>query len=275
MDVIRGSALRSMSRRLISIASFLLVAVSATAPQAVAVPLADNYGSGGIAITDVDPGGPSGNSSGGGGSPGERWYAYRSVAVGPDGLCWESHVTNDPEEAAAYNSVYSPEAVAGDGLASLPQCPSDSGAPAPPTPEQLARDFWATRQLPTPTLDVTPDYAVSGKRVYLQITGARATTFHVDNPIGPAVDINATSRYVVDWGDGTPPTTTTSQGGPWPDGDVTHVYDRAATSVTIRVTQQWSATWTAATGPGGTLDDLRTGSTLTLRVEQVQPVRNR
>ncbi|HVF74938.1 MAG TPA: hypothetical protein VM938_07800 [Acidimicrobiales bacterium] len=241
---------------------------------AAALPVADNYGSGGIAVTDSAPG-ASGGGGGGGGSS-EQWYSYRSVDVGPDGLCWAYHSTTDAAEAAAYNSVYSPNAVAGDGLASLPPCPTGAGAPAPPTPEQLARDFWASRQLPAPTLDVTPDYAVAGKRVFLQIAGAKATTFHVDNPLGPAVDINATSRYVVDWGDGSPPTTTTSQGGAWPDGDVTHVYDRATTAVTIRVTQRWSATWTAGGGsPGGTLDDLQTGSTLTLRVEQVQPVRNR
>ncbi len=239
-----------------------------------ALPVADNYGSGGIAVTDSQPSTPGG--SGGGGADGERWFGYRSIDVGPDGLCWAYHVTRDADLAAAYNRVYGDEAVAGDGLATLPSCPTDAGTPAPPTPAQLASDFWASRQLPNPTLDITPDYAVAGKRVYLQIAGTNRTSFHVDNPIGPAVDINATSRYVVDWGDGSPPTTTTSQGGPWPNGDVTHVYDRAQATITIRVTQQWSATWQATGNAGqGTLDDLRTANSLTLRVEQVQPVRNR
>jgi hypothetical protein len=122
-------------------------------------------------------------------------------------------------------------------------------------------------------LAVTPDYAITGKTVYLRIGGAPTATFHVDNPLGPAVDIAATSRYIVDWGDGSAPTTTASQGGPWPDGDVTHVYDRAASTVTITVTQAWSATWTAGPGEGGALDNLRTGGSLSLRVEQLQAVR--
>lgn len=233
-------------------------------------------GNGTIIVTDDTPGVPGAPAARGGGAN-QQVYSYWAVTYVAGGFCRELRYTYDKAEADAYNYAYRREAAEANGVPQLPQCPTDAGAPAPPSPEQLARDFWATRQLPSPTLDITPDYAVAGKRVYLQITGPKATTFHVANPIGPAVDISATSRYVIDWGDGTPLTTTNSQGGPWPDGDVTHVYDRATTTVTIRVTQRWSATWTAATatGPGGTLDDLRTGSTLTLRVEQVQPVRNR
>ena len=228
-----------------------------------------------IDVTDSNPGVPGAPAERGGGGGDRQVYSYWAVSYVAGGFCRERRYTYDQAEAAAYNYAYRREAAEANGVPQLAECPTDAGAPAPPTPEQLARDFWATRQLPSPSLDITPDYAVSGKQVYLQITGPKATTFHVDNPLGPAVDISATSRYVVDWGDGTPPTTTNSQGGPWPDGDVTHVYDRAAGTVTIRVTQRWSATWTAEAGPSGTLDDLQTGSTLTLRVEQVQPVRNR
>lgn len=263
-----------MSKRIISTALAGIVWIL-SAP-AHSTPGADNYGSGGIAVTDAQPGGASGGAGGGGGGSSQHWYSYRSVDLGPDGLCWAHHITTDAATAAAYNSVYSDDAVAGDGLAGLPECPANGVAPAPPTPEQLARDFWEVRRLPNPTLDITPDYAVAGKRVYLQIGGAKRTSFHVDNPLGPAVDINAHSTYVVDWGDGTPPTTTDSQGGPWPHGDVTHVYDRATDATTIRLSQQWSANWRAADGSAqGALADLRTGSTLTFRVEQVQPVRNR
>lgn len=244
------------------------------APHAVAQSQVIGGSNGRIDVTDDDPGAPGAPAARGGGSN-RQVYSYWAVSYIAGGFCRELRYTYDRAEADAYNYAYRREAAEANGVPQLAECPVGAGAPAPPTPEQLARDFWTTRQLPNPTLDITPDYAVAGKQVYLQITGAQSTTFHVDNPIGPAVDIDATSRYVVDWGDGTPPTTTTSQGGPWPDGDVTHVYDRATSAVTIRVTQRWSATWTAAAGPGGTLDDLRTGSTLTLRVEQVQPVRNR
>ena len=82
----------------------------------------------------------------------------------------------------------------------------------------------------------------------------------------------ATSRYVVDWGDGTV-TETTSQGGPYPNGDVTHVYGDQADSITIRVQQRWSATWSAG-GPPAALDPLQTAAALSFRVVQVQAVRN-
>ena len=250
-----------------------LVALGTSAEIVWAVPRADEYGTGDIVVTDGRPASPGESSQG---ASDAVWYSYRSVEVGPDGLCWRRHSTTDKALASAYNSVYSEEAVAGDGLAQLPQCPTDGTTVAPPSPAELARDFWDVRRLPSPTLAVTPDYAITGKPVYLRIGNPRTTTFDVDNPLGPAVHINATSRYRIDWGDGTAPTTTTSQGGPWPHGDVTHVYDHAVPQgVTITVIQLWSATWTAGPGTGGSLDNLQTAGTLTLRVEQLQAVRNR
>lgn len=153
--------------------------------------------------------------------------------------------------------------------------------PATPRPERTpaevaddrARSFWDVRVLPDPGLKVVPDYAITGKLVYLQITGAKDQRFEVDNPIGDDVTINAASRYLIDWGDGTPDTTTTSQGGPWPNGDVTHTYTDSAPTRTITVTQLWSARWAAGANRGD-LRDLQTSSTLTLAVTQLQAVRN-
>ncbi len=158
-------------------------------------------------------------------------------------------------------------------ISRLPDCtPAAVSSPAE-VADGLARSFWDVRVLPSPVLKVVPDYAITGKPVYLQIEGPRDQAFHVDNPIGDDVAIAATSRYVVDWGDGTTETTT-SQGGPWPSGDVTHTYTDAAAAMKITVTQLWSAAWTA--GPaGGELGDLRTTSTLALPVTQLQAVRNR
>ena len=126
--------------------------------------------------------------------------------------------------------------------------------------------------LPDPVLTVVPDYAITGKLVYLQIGGPTDQHFDVHNPIGDDVRITATSRYVVDWGDGTT-VTTASQGGAWPRGDVTHTYERTSPGEPIRVTQEWTAHWTAGTG-GGDLSDLRTSATLVLPVSQLQAVLN-
>ena len=120
---------------------------------------------------------------------------------------------------------------------------------------------------------MSPDYAITGKPVYLQITGDQTRQFDVPNPFGPPITIEATSRYVVDWGDGQPPTATTSTGGPWPSGDLTHAYATATEARTITVAQHWSATWRAG-DQQGTLDTLRTDGALTFRVTQVQAVRN-
>ena len=126
--------------------------------------------------------------------------------------------------------------------------------------------------LPSPVLRTAPDHAITGKLVYLEIGGAREQRFDVANPLGDDVVVTATSRYVVDWGDGTTDRTS-SQGGPWPHGDVTHTYTHKSPAATITVTQLWSARWTAG-GAAGDLDDLRTTSTLGLRVTDLQAVRN-
>lgn len=230
-------------------------------------------GNGTVVVTDTAPERPGSNGEG---APGRQVYSYWAVAFAEGGFCRERRYTYDKAEADAYQYAFNRQAAEANGLAQLPQCPTDGTTVAPPSPAQLAADFWDVRRLPSPTLAVTPDYAITGKPVYLRIGNPRTTTFDVDNPLGAAVHINATSRYRVDWGDGTPPTTTTSQGGPWPHGDVTHVYDHAVPrGVTITVIQLWSATWTAGPGTGGSLDNLQTAGTLTLRVEQLQAVRNR
>ena len=156
------------------------------------------------------------------------------------------------------------------------ECP-DPAAPVGRTPAQVAdeaaRSFWDVRILPDPVLKVVPGYALTGKPVYLQIDGTREQRFEVANPLGADVAITAQSHYEVDWGDGSPRTTTRSNGGPWPDGDVTHTYTHVSPATTITVTQVWSATWTAGEASGN-LRGLRTTGTLTMPVMQVQAVRN-
>jgi len=183
-------------------------------------------------------------------------------------------VTTDADLAAAYNFALHHEFAAGNAAGSAAECPATptgGAAPAPPPPDVLARDFWDVRLLPHPTLKIDPDYAVTGKRVYLQIQSDRTRHFDVADPLGPAIGIDATSTYLIDWGDGTTDTAT-SNGGPWPDGDVSHVYTTANPAQTIKVAQQWTATWRAGDQQGA-LDNLRTDGSLTFRVVEVQAVR--
>jgi hypothetical protein len=158
-----------------------------------------------------------------------------------------------------------------------------AGPQAPPTPdEQVAADAWQhVENLPRPTLSLQPDgYAITGKKAYLQIHGPQTWTRTIDNPIGDDVVITATSEYVIDWGDPTDEAshhhTTTSQGGPYPDGDVTHVYVERSERTTITVTQRWSATWQAGARTG-TLQQLSTTADppLTIEVRDLQAVRQR
>jgi hypothetical protein len=68
-------------------------------------------------------------------------------------------------------------------------------------------------------------------------------------PAGARLTISATPTYVWSWGDGSLPLETASVGGPYPDGDVTHVYT-APGGRTVTLTTRWSATFTVATGFG-------------------------
>ena len=78
------------------------------------------------------------------------------------------------------------------------------------------------------------------------------------------------TSFDVSWGDGTPPTQTTSTGGPYPSGDVTHVYQQAAPSYTISVTEHWGCRWSDPAGNGGSLTGLRSAGRLPLEVREIQ-----
>jgi hypothetical protein len=233
----------------------------------------DAFNNSSVVTTDHKPG--EAGEAGGGGSSGvsaPRLYVYWSIGWTDAGFCRQRHLTTDPDLAAAYNYALQQQLAAANAQGSTALCPAGTpDAPPNPTPDMLAQDFWDVRLLPAPKPTMSPNYAVTGKPVYLQIDGERAKHFDVADPFGPPIAIEATSRYVVDWGDGTVETTTSS-GGRWPGGDLRHVYTTSAESRTIRVAQQWSATWQAGTQQGG-LNNLQTAGTLTFTVTQVQAVR--
>ena len=75
--------------------------------------------------------------------------------------------------------------------------------------------------------------------------------------IGPfvyEVEVSATGKTTVDWGDGTPPITYDVPGGPYPDGQIRHTYGDAST-VTVTVTDNWVIDFRATTAGGAVLID--------------------
>jgi hypothetical protein len=262
-------------RRAIAVVAAVLALTSAQAARSDVQ--AWESGVGGIGVSDHQAGDvvePGATAAPAGGGVAPTYYSYWMIGWAGDRFCRVRHVTTDPVLAAAYNFALHRDFAAANAPGGAAECPAGpvQAAPSAPPPDVLARDFWDVRLLPHPTLKIDPDYAVTGKRVYLQIAGERTKHFDVSDPLGPVIGIDATSTYVVDWGDGTSDTTTSS-GGPWPDGDVSHVYTTANPSQTITVAQQWSATWQAG-GQQGALNGLRTDGSLTFRVVEVQAVRD-
>ena len=79
----------------------------------------------------------------------------------------------------------------------------------------------------------------------------------------------AATGFDVDWGDGAH-TTTSSTGGPYPTGDVTHVYQQASTGLPLGVTEHWSCAWSDRVGDAGTIAGLTSVGHLTLEIREIQ-----
>ena len=189
------------------------------------------------------------------------------VANGPNGPCMALGPANP-----------TPNATVTQWLATVhfPNCPAARpGANLPVIdPATLAVQFWRTIPLPVPRPTIPPGYAVTGKTAYLVTNGTTDPPVYVDNtPLGQ-LTVQATGKYLVDWGDGTQPTWTgpyAGEGRPWPNGQITHTYDFAG-SYTVTVEEEWTAVWHLA-GANGTLTGLHTTAPIpNFAVEQLQAV---
>jgi hypothetical protein len=145
----------------------------------------------------------------------------------------------------------------------LPLCPSATGTILP---HLLAAEV--RKQLAIPKLHIAPGIAITGKPAYLEIADAAERDLTLADPFGgPSVVVHVKPVFAIDWGDGTGRDATESAGGPWPDGDVTHVYQDAR-ATTVRVVVEWQVTFQGGPLPGR----FQTQNTLDLPIEQVQAV---
>ena len=161
-------------------------------------------------------------------------------------------------------------------LRNSPLCPASAPVPARVSPGAVALALWRERvKLPLPAPRIAPGWGIVGKEAYLEIGGPRDPAPWTFDALGYTITITARSRYEVDWGDGALARGLTSQGGPWPTGEITHPYQvDGAYRVTVR--QQWTATWSASNGEQGAIDEgLQTVGTLEFPVRELQAVRDR
>jgi hypothetical protein len=153
-----------------------------------------------------------------------------------------------------------------------PTCPAtEREATGATSPALWAARYWETIPLPEPRPYIAPGWGITGWWAYLE-TGGQTTFTHTthDTPFGP-LEIVATGRYEVDWGDGVTSGPHHSEGRPWPDGEIRHIYTHVG-AYDVVVTERWTATWRFGTR-SGTLRQLQTtGRIDDFEVRQIQAV---
>lgn len=186
---------------------------------------------------------------------GRRFVPYERLTTGPDGQpCvttgWRE-VTDPtvPDGAYQVSDVDFTNVLAG----VPPPCPEQAGEAI--SPRTIAVRHWEEIPLPIPRPHIAPGWGITGKRAFLETNGTTTYTHTSPTPLGQ-LRIVATGRYVVDWGDGETSGPHSGEGGPWPDGDITHDYGWAGTYDVV-VTERWSATWQIGAA-GGVLHELET-----------------
>ncbi len=149
--------------------------------------------------------------------------------------------------------------------------PPGNDAEAQPSPAQVAEAFLRTVPLPVPEPAIAPDgQAITGLAAFLETNGSLTHALAEPTPLGP-VEVQATGVYFVDWGDGSPEAGPFAfEGEAYPTGRIFHHY-RYTGSYTVTLRQHWSATWRLG-GDSGTVEGLRTETTVPVEVFQVQAV---
>ena len=129
---------------------------------------------------------------------------------------------------------------------------------------------WEEVVLPEPQPYIAPGWMITGKYAYLETRGQLRHSFTKDTPIGP-LKITSTGRYYIDWGDGETTGPHSAEGGPWPDGQITHTYIDVGLYDVV-VTEEWTATWSLGPASGSLSGQRTVGRIDDFRVEQIQVV---
>ncbi len=165
-----------------------------------------------------------------------------------------------------------PDRLFGNLRANIPNAqPIRAGIARPRGPGRTQTRILEDVPLPEPEPYIAPGRAITGLLAYLETRGTTAHTYtEPDTPFG-ALSIVATGKYYVDWGDGTSTGPHSDEGGPWPDGRITHEYIHIG-AYDVVVTERWTATWSFGS-ESGSLDELRTvGRIEDFPVQQIQAV---
>ena len=193
--------------------------------------------------------------------PPEHLAYIVELQAGPDGPCigvrvvdlgrpWEEH---EQQAAAEMRFIYE--------QAGIPPCPDQ---PVLPSPDEIAIQVIRRMQLPIPDPRIEPGRMLVGLTSYLETGGRRDFTHREDTVLGP-IEVTASAVVHVDWGDGTRTGPHQSLGGPYPTGDITHVYQDSG-AYDIVVDFEWVAEWSV----GGETGTIGTGLATTSTIEDFE-----
>ena len=147
-------------------------------------------------------------------------------------------------------------------------CP---GVVAPLTPTAWVLSYIRGIPLPVPVPEIDPGEMLVGLEGFLETGSMRSQAIDDMSPFGP-VHIDLTSEARVVWGDGAVTEWTTASDGPFPDGEITHVWTRQG-AYDIVVTLRWAAEWSVGGQSGVVRDGLESAGTLAgFPVEEVEAV---
>jgi hypothetical protein len=213
--------------------------------------------------------------------PAKKYVAYNRLVTDPDGSnpCvttgyHEEGVAPD-DSATRINHGLVPQVQGTNLFMTYPPCPeqpAQSGQQAPvETRAMIAARHWEQVPLPKPQPRIAPGRAITGKLAYLETRNDTQHTYtNANTPFG-TLEIVATGQYYVDWGDGDKTGPYDGEGGPWPDGTITHQYIDVG-DYDVVVTEKWTATWRFG-GESGVLRQLQTvGRIEDFPVQQIQAV---
>lgn len=217
-------------------------------------------------------------------SDGKTYVPYNRLSTGPDGQpCAtigyveagktppDERLLVDPNPRETNIPIYGSDLRI---LETYPPCPEQPAAPGDPTPIEtramVAARVWQHIPLPKPGPTIAPGRAITGKLAYLETKGEVSHTFRTETVFG-TLELVAHGSYSVDWGDGEKSGPFLVEGLPWPDGTITHIYQRVG-KYDVIVTENWTADWSLG-DENGILPTLRTtGAIPQFPVEQIQAV---